>query len=92
MIKTPIRYDIDDLVFYPYPQVKDANGMFIFEAKNMDAANELVKRINMHDEIVNELEQMKLFLEDMHMMPIDWTIKESTHRHIAVGNLLERCK
>ena len=65
---------------------------YFFDVSEKSLANEVVKRINMHDELVDELVQIKQFLEDIHMMTIDWTIKESQYRHAVVCELLERCK
>ena len=61
-------------------------------ATNKEHAEAACVAINMHDELVNELTQMKQFLEDMQMMSVNWTIKESQHRHKVVEKLLERCK
>jgi len=55
MIKTPVIYDETATVFYPYPQIDDADGEFLFEFKEADTAKEIVKRINMHDELVAKL-------------------------------------
>jgi len=33
MIKTPVIYDETATVFYPYPQISNADGEFLFECK-----------------------------------------------------------
>lgn len=90
MIKTPVSYDDSENIFYPYPQVEDADGSFIFECKNKDVASEIVKRINMHDELVKSLDEMcgvwRLVCnsngwDENHMSQYENAIK-----------LLERCK
>ena len=60
MIKTPVSYDDSEGVLYPYPQVEDANGSFIFECKDKQVAQDIVKRINMHDELVAMLKDIAL--------------------------------
>lgn len=90
MIKTPVSYDENELIYYP--QIHDADGDYLFEAMDTDTAKEIVKRINMHDELVDELEQIKIFLDEMHVMPVNWITKEGVYRHAVVCELLERCK
>ena len=90
MIKTPVSYDENELIYYP--QIHDADGDYLFEAMDTDTAKEIVKRINMHDELVDELEQIKIFLDEIHVMPVNWITKEGVYRHAVVCELLERCK
>ena len=90
MIKTPVSYDESELIYYP--QIHDADGDYLFEAMDTDTAKEIVKRINMHDELVDELEQIKIFLDEIHVMPVNWITKEGVYRRAVVCELLERCK
>jgi len=90
MIKTPVSYDENELIYYP--QIHDADGDYLFEAMDTDTAKEIVKRINMHDELVDELEQIKIFLDEIHVMPVNWITKEGAYRYAVVCELLERCK
>lgn len=82
MIKTPV--DV-------YSCCEHTDCIICSDGSNADL-DEVVSIINVHYDLIDELKQVKQFLEDMHMMPIDWTIKESQHRHLAVVNILERCK
>ncbi len=91
MIKTSVSTYFDKDV-YPYPQIDDADSNFISECNKEDTAKEIVKRINMHDELVDELEQIKIFLDEIHVMPVNWITKEGAYRHAVVCELLERCK
>lgn len=57
MIKTPVSTYFDKDV-YPYPQIDDADSNFISECNKEDTAKEIVKRINMYDELVKSLHDM----------------------------------
>lgn len=87
MIKTPVSYSESVTVFYPYPQVDDADGEFLFEVKDKEAAKEIVKRINMNDELVKSLRDMveivgSNFCQNM----------EIKRKYKVARELLERCK
>jgi hypothetical protein len=87
MIKTPVSYDDSENVFYPSPQVEDADGSFIFECKDKQVAQEIVKRINMHDDLVKSLQFLTgivggNFCQDM-------VIKR---KYKEARELLEKCK
>jgi len=87
MIKTPVSYDETATVFYPYPQIDDADGEFLFEVKDKEAAKEIVKLINMHDELVRSLRGMveivgSNFCQNM----------EIKRKYKIARELLERCK
>ena len=81
MINTPVSYDGDSL--YPYPQVEDANGSFIFECKDKQVAQEIAKRINMHDELV-------LMLKDIAL--VDGGSECIKSKRARARELLEKCK
>jgi len=86
MIKTPVSYDETATVFYPYPQIDDAGGEFLFEVKDKEAAKEIVKHINMHDELVSAVNELiPSFIHD------SWT-EEDGKRIMYFYELLERCK
>ena len=65
---------------------------YFFDVAGKSLGEEVVKRINMHDELVDELEQIKIFLDEIHVMPVNWITKEGVYRHAVVCELLERCK
>jgi hypothetical protein len=86
MIKTPVSYSESVTVFYPYPQIDDADGEFLFEVKDKESAKEIVKRINMHDELVAAVNELiPSFIHD------SWT-EEDGKRIMYFYELLERCK
>jgi len=86
MIKTPVIYDETATVFYPYPQIDDVYGEFLFEVKNKEAAKEIVKRINMHDELVAAVNELiPSFIRN------SWT-EEEGKRIMYFYEQLERCK
>ena len=65
MIKTPVSTYFDKDV-YPYPQIDDADSNFISECNKEDTAKEIVKRINMHDELVLAVDELiPLFANDV---------------------------
>lgn len=68
------------------------DGRYFFDVVGKSLGDEVVKRINMHDELVDELEQIKIFLDEMHVMPVNWIAKEGAYRHAVVCELLERYK
>ena len=85
MIKTPVSYDENELIYYP--QIHDADGDYLFEAMDTDTAKEVVKRINMHDELVKSLHDMieivgSNFCQNM----------EIKRKYKIARELLERCK
>lgn len=83
MIKTPVsQHGMFTSSFV------DSYGCFLEDKQLKEAA----KRINLHEELVEELIQVKQFLEDMHMMPVEWIMKESQYRHPIVEKLLEKCR
>jgi len=86
MIKTPVSYSESVTVFYPYPQIDDVDGEFLFEVKDKESAKEIVKRINMHDELVSAVNELiPSFIHD------SWT-EEDGKRIMYFYELLERCK
>jgi hypothetical protein len=88
MIKTPVSYDDSDNVFYPYPQVEDANGSFIFECNDKRVAQEIVKRINMHDELVKRVQQLSALSDADMASAAEWI-----ESHVSeIDDLLEKCK
>ena len=85
MIKTPVSYDENELIYYP--QIHDADGDYLFEAIDTDTTKEIVKRINMHDELVKSLHDMVEvvggnFCQNM----------EIKRKYKIARELLERCK
>ena len=65
MIKTPVSTYFDKDV-YPYPQIDDADSNFISECNKEDTAKEIVKRINMHDELALAVDELiPLFANDV---------------------------
>ena len=85
MIKTPVSYDENELIYYPL--VTDVDGDYLFETMDTDTANEINKRINMHDELVKSLRDMveivgSNFCQNM----------EIKHKYKAARELLDRCK
>ena len=85
MIKTPVSMYFDKDV-YPYPQIDDADSNFISECNKEDTAKEIVKRINMHDELVDALHDMFEMAGMVHYNS-NWS-----ERYLAAEKLLERCK
>ena len=85
MIKTPVSTYFDKDV-YPYPQIDDADSNFISECNKEDTAKEIVKRINMHDELVKSLRDM-FELAGMANYNAEWS-----ERYLTAEKLLERCK
>ena len=85
MIKTPVSTYFDKDV-YPYPQIDDADSNFISECNKEDTAKEIVKRINMHNELVKSLRDM-FELAGMANYNAGWS-----ERYLAAEKLLERCK
>ena len=85
MIKTPVSTYFDKDV-YPYPQIDDADSNFISECNKEDTAKEIVKRINMHDELVKSLRDM-FELAGMANYNAGWS-----ERYLTAEKLLERCK
>ena len=85
MIKTPVSTYFDNDV-YPYPQIDDADSNFISECNKEDTAKEIVKRINMHDELVKSLRDM-FELAGMANYNAGWS-----ERYLTAEKLLERCK
>lgn len=79
MIKTPVYTSIDDDDFLT-GDVYDANDDYIFSCENVTTVRELVKRINMHDELVDALKHVK------RVMALPENIE------IEIDNTLERCK
>jgi len=94
MIKTPVSYSESVTVFYPYPQIDDVDGEFLFEVKDKESAKEIVKRINMHDELVNALQDAKDFTDWYYTGKADGGRPKKPLNEIAknIGELLERCK
>ena len=43
MIKTPVSYDENELIYYP--QIHDVDGDYLFEAMDTDTAKEIVKEV-----------------------------------------------
>lgn len=87
MIKTPVSYDDSENVFYPYPQVEDANGSFIFECKDKQVAQEIVKRINMHDDLIKSLLDMVEIVGGNFCQNM-----EIKRKYKEARELLEKCK
>lgn len=86
MIKTPVSYDDSENVFYPYPQVEDANGSFIFECKDKQVAQEIVKRINIHNDLVAAVKTLiPSFIHESHT-------EDDGKKIMYLYELLERCK
>jgi len=84
MIKTPVSYDENELIYYP--QIHDADGDYLFEAMDTDTAKEIVKRINMHDELVASENSLLPSL-------IRESFTESDGKKVMYFyELLERCK
>ncbi len=81
MIKTPVSYDENELIYYP--QIHDADGDYLFEAMDTDTAKEIVKRINMHDELVKSLRDM-FEMAGMAYYNSNWS-----ERYLAAEKLLE---
>ena len=82
MIKTPVSTYFDKDV-YPYPQIDDADSNFISECNKEDTAKEIVKRINMHDELVSMLKDIAL---------VDGGSECIKSKIARARELLERCK
>jgi len=87
MIKTPVSYSQSVTVFYPTPQVEDANGEFLFELDSKENAEEIVKRINMHDEFVDMIGKLLSEIDacDTYSVANQATI-------FMAEELLERCE
>ena len=81
MIKTPVSYS------YRFNRVEDADGDVILYDASEDIGNEIVKRINMHDDLVKSLQFLTgivggNFCQDM-------VIKR---KYKEARELLEKCK
>lgn len=89
MIKTPVSTYFDKDV-YPYPQIDDADSNFISECNKEDTAKEIVKRINMHDELVKSLTEMC----EMWLFVCECNGYDENHmnQYKSAKELLERCK
>ena len=85
MIKTPVSYDENELIYYP--QIHDADGDYLFEAMDTDTAKEIVKRINMHDELVKSLCDMVEIVGGNFCQNM-----EIKRKYKIARELLERCK
>ena len=85
MIKTPVSYDENELIYYP--QIHDADGDYLFEAMDTDTAKEIVKRINMHDELVSALLDMVEIVGGNFCQNM-----EVKRKYKIARELLERCK
>ena len=85
MIKTPVSYDESELIYYP--QIHDADGDYLFEAIDTDTAKEIVKRINMHDELVKSLRDMIEIVGSNFCQNV-----EIKRKYKIARELLERCK
>ena len=85
MIKTPVSYDENELIYYP--QIHDADGDYLFEAMDTDTAKEIVKRINMHDELVSALCDMVEIVGGNFCQNM-----EIKRKYKIARELLEQCK
>ena len=86
MIKTPVSTYFDKDV-YPYPQIDDADSNFISECNKEDTAKEIVKRINMHDELVKSLRDMIEIVGSNFCQNV-----EIKRKYKIARELLEKCK
>lgn len=68
-------------------------GIFLMYQKKK-LGEEVVKRINMHDELVNMLQDVKDFTDWYYVGKVDGSRPKKPLNEIAknIGELLERCK
>lgn len=90
MINTPVHVsddglDDDDNVIYE-SYVFDQNGDLVCEADSPEFAIEIVKRINLHDELVAALKYSVDFMEDRA------ATKYNLNKVSEFRKLLEQCK
>ena len=80
MIKTPVSYS------NKFSNITDVEGCFVAHVVKENKADEFVKRINMHDELVATVKELKAFYDDR----MDGNKEHQLSREI--NELLERCK
>ena len=87
MIKTPVKFDSFDGICGIFDRTGNV-VVFTDEDVTKDDANEIVKRINMHDELVKRVKQLSaLSLVDM------GSAAEWISNHLSeIDELLEQCK
>ena len=94
MIKTPVHastdgLDFDDNVIYE-KYVFDENGDFVCESDSPEFALEIVKRINLHDELVKSLREMVEIIGANFCS--NQEIKQKYRAAFNLINDLEQCK
>lgn len=94
MIKTPVHastdgLDYDDNVIYE-KYVFDENGDFVCESDSPEFALEIVKRINLHDELVKSLREMVEIIGANFCS--NQEIKQKYRAAFNLINDLEQCK
>ena len=94
MIKTPVHastdgLDDDDNVIYE-KYVFDENGDFVCESDSPEFALEIVKRINLHDELVKSLREMVEIIGANFCS--NQEIKQKYRAAFNLINDLEQCK
>ena len=89
MINTPVHVstelDDDDNQIYT-TEIFDADGDFICESAHIDLTDEILKRINMHDELVMAVKTLLPVLEMFSFSDSDYT------NIVHLKKLLEKCK
>ena len=89
MIKTPVHVstelDDDDNQIYT-TEIFDADGDFICQSAHIDLTDEILKRINMHDELVMAVKTLLPVLEMFSFSDSDYT------NIVHLKKLLEKCK
>ena len=99
MIKTPVHastdgLDYDDNVIYE-KYVFDENGDFVCESDSPEFALEIVKRINMHDELslaLKDLIEIVGELEESDAERINKSFRWICEIHQNAIKVLEKCK
>jgi hypothetical protein len=89
MINTPVHVstelDDDDNQIYT-TEIFDADGDFICQSAHIDLTDEILKRINMHDELVMAVKTLLPVLEMFSFSDSDYT------NIVHLKKLLEKCK
>ena len=93
MINTPVHVstelDDDDNQIYT-TEIFDADGDFICESAHIDLTDEILKRINLHDELVKSLREMVEIIGANFCS--NQEIKQKYRAAFNLINDLEQCK
>lgn len=95
MINTPVHVstelDDDDNQIYT-TEIFDADGDFICESAHIDLTDEILKRINLHDELVASLSEVNEFVKWYYNKNGQRPPKALHEIATEIDSLLEKCK